>query len=94
MVAAALAGGPGPQIDDDLAYVAPWGCDPAAITTPVLLVHGGADRLVPAAHGRWLARRCPGAELWLRPGDGHISVLAAEGEAVLAWLAGRAAGSR
>ena len=31
--------------------------------------------MVPAAHGERLARRCPSAELWLHPEDGHISIL-------------------
>jgi pimeloyl-ACP methyl ester carboxylesterase len=96
VVTAALAHGRGPLIDDDLAYVTPWGCDPADIPpqVPVLLVHGGADRLVPAAHGEWLARRVPHAELWLRPHDGHIEALAGAGEQVLAWLADPAAGNQ
>ncbi len=76
-------------IDDDLAYVAPWGADPAAITAPVLLVHGEDDRMVPAAHSRWLAARCPGAELRLTPGDGHLSVLH-HAAAALTWLAAQA----
>nr|WP_166640410.1 alpha/beta hydrolase [Amycolatopsis sp. SID8362] len=73
-------------IDDDLAYVAPWGADPAAIAAPVLLVHGEDDRMVPAAHSRWLATRCPRAELRLTPGDGHLSVLD-HAAAALTWLA-------
>ncbi|MCS0604367.1 alpha/beta hydrolase [Streptomyces sp. LP11] len=88
VVGPAVESGPGGLIDDDLAYVAPWGFDPARITAPVLLAHGGRDRVVPCAHGRWLARRCPGAELRLGPEDGHISVLR-EGAAALDWLAGR-----
>ncbi|MFJ9912141.1 alpha/beta fold hydrolase [Actinacidiphila glaucinigra] len=87
----ALEGGPGGMVDDDLAYVAPWGFDPAGITAPVLVLHGGADRIVPAAHGAWLSRRCPDAELWSPPGAGHISVLASATDA-LDWLARRAAG--
>ena len=47
---------------------------------PVLLVHGGQDRVAPSSHGRWLAGRVPSAELWLRPEDGHVSVLSSEGE--------------
>ena len=35
----------------------------------------GYDRIAPVAHARWLADRVPGAELVIRPGDGHISVL-------------------
>lgn len=86
VVRPALAGGPGGLIDDDLAYVAPWRCDPADVVAPVLLLHGDQDRVVPAAHGRWLAGRCPSAELRLGPGDGHISVLRSA-EAALDWLA-------
>jgi pimeloyl-ACP methyl ester carboxylesterase len=75
VVGPAVAAGPGALIDDDLAYVAPWGFDPAQVSTPVLLLHGGRDRVVPSSHSRWLASRCPSAELRLSPDDGHISVL-------------------
>jgi pimeloyl-ACP methyl ester carboxylesterase len=85
VVRPAIEGGPGGLIDDDLAYVAPWGADPARITAPTLLLHGGRDRVVPPSHGEWLARRCPSAELWLYPDDGHISVLN-QSAAALAWL--------
>ncbi|MDR6593916.1 pimeloyl-ACP methyl ester carboxylesterase [Saccharothrix longispora] len=63
-------------VDDELAYVAEWGFDPADVVTPVLLVHGGRDRVVPVGHARWLARRCAGAELWVAEEEGHLSVLA------------------
>ena len=72
-------------IDDDLAYVAPWGFDPARVVVPTLLLHGGRDRVVPSSHGEWLARRCPSAELCLSPDDGHISVLNS-GAAAMEWL--------
>jgi pimeloyl-ACP methyl ester carboxylesterase len=64
-------------IGDDVAFVAPWGFDPADIAVPVLLVQGGEDRVVPPAHADRLLRLCPRSELWLRPRDGHISVLEA-----------------
>ena len=67
--------GPDGMIDDNLAYVAPWGADPTAVEAPVLFLHGVDDRMVPAAHSRWLAGQCRSAELWLRPGEGHVSVL-------------------
>ena len=77
--------GPGGLIDDDLAYVAPWGFEPAQVTAPTLLLHGGRDRVVPAADSEWLARGCPSAELWLRPDDGHITILN-QGPAAMGWL--------
>jgi pimeloyl-ACP methyl ester carboxylesterase len=61
-------------IDDDLALVAPWGFDPAAITTPTFLWQGDADLMVPFAHGRWLAERVPGAAAHMVAGEGHVSV--------------------
>ena len=81
----AMEGGPGGMIDDELAYVAPWGFEPEHVRAPVLFVHGEQDRINPASHGKWLAGRTRGAELWLRPDDGHISVLGAA-TAALDWL--------
>jgi pimeloyl-ACP methyl ester carboxylesterase len=91
VVEPAAAPGPAALIDDDLAYVAPWGFDPARIAVPVLLVHGAGDRVVPAAHSEWLARRIPGAEALIVPGTGHISVLPAAAERALEWIARRGA---
>ena len=85
----AIAQGPDGMIDDDLAYTRSWGFETGGVAAPVLLVHGTADRIVPAAHGEWLARHIPGAELRLRAGGGHISALR-EGAAALGWIAGRA----
>jgi pimeloyl-ACP methyl ester carboxylesterase len=85
VVRPALAGGMGGFVDDDLAGVGAWGFDPADIIAPALFVHGCRDRVVPSSHSEWLARRCPSADLWLRPEDGHISVLGS-GVAALSWL--------
>jgi len=81
----ALRGGLGGMVDDDLAYVSPWGFDPAQVGVPVLLLHGGRDRVAPPSHAQWLARHIRPAELWLRPDDGHISVLSSAVPA-MAWL--------
>lgn len=72
--AAATFGAEG-LIDDELSIVAPWGFVVADITAPVLLVQGGQDRVIPPAHADWLLRQIRDSELWLRPNDGHISIL-------------------
>ena len=72
-------------IDDDVAMAHPWGFDVRRIAVPVLLGHGREDRVVPFAHSAWLLDQLPNAELWVRPHDGHISVLAAVPVA-LDWL--------
>jgi pimeloyl-ACP methyl ester carboxylesterase len=85
VIGPAIEAGPGGLIDDDLAYVAPWGFDPAQVIAPVLLLHGGRDRVVPSSHSQWLASRCPSAKLWLSPHDGHVSVLDSSA-AAMDWL--------
>lgn len=81
----ALAAGPYGSIDDDVAYVTPWGCDPTTITAPILLLHGGQDRIIPSSHGTWLGAHCPTAELRSFPADSHISILI-HAESGLDWL--------
>jgi pimeloyl-ACP methyl ester carboxylesterase len=49
-------------------------------------MHGAKDKMVPCAHGEWLAARCPAAESTIVPDAGHITVLDSAPEA-LAWLA-------
>jgi pimeloyl-ACP methyl ester carboxylesterase len=85
VVGPALEGGPDGLLDDGLSSVAPWGFAPGQIRGPVLVLHGGQDRMVPSAHGQWMAEHCPGAQLWLRPDDGHISILGSAPEA-LEWI--------
>jgi pimeloyl-ACP methyl ester carboxylesterase len=67
--------GLGGFLDDDLAYVSPWGFDPGQVTAPTLFLHGGRDRIAPRSHAEWLTSHLTTAELWLRPDEGHISVL-------------------
>jgi len=82
----AASAGPAGLISDDLALVQPWGADLATVTSPVLLVHGGDDRVIPISHGYRLLKLLPDAELWQRPHDGHISILDASALA-MHWLA-------
>jgi len=77
-------------VDDSLAGAREWGFAPADVTVPVLVMHGAKDRMVPSAHGKWLAAHCPGAELLLVPDASHVTVLDS-GPAALAWLRDRVA---
>ncbi|MFO1327012.1 MAG: alpha/beta fold hydrolase [Rubrivivax sp.] len=43
----------------------------ARVRTPVLLLHGAEDRLIPPSHSQALAARAPQAQLHLVPGAGH-----------------------
>lgn len=88
MAGAGMKAGPWGLIDDDVAYVYPWGCDPGQIGAPTLILHGGADRVAPSSHGEWLANHIKTAELWLSRDDGHISVLRSA-TAALGWLRAR-----
>ncbi len=81
-------GGTEGLIDDDLAFTSPWGFDVQQIGGPVLVVHGGEDRVVPLSHAYQLVEQLKAPELWLRPRDGHVSILDAAPLA-LDWLLGR-----
>jgi pimeloyl-ACP methyl ester carboxylesterase len=59
--------------DDVLAFVQPWGFDPAAITGRVDLWHGEDDVFSPVEHTKWLAAHIPGAHLMLEPGAAHFA---------------------
>jgi pimeloyl-ACP methyl ester carboxylesterase len=86
----AMEQGDAGMVDDLLAGAQAWGFAPAGITVPVLVLHGTGDRMVPSAHGEWLAAHCPTAELRLAPGHGHITVLDSA-PAALEWLRDRVA---
>lgn len=75
--------------DDDLAFVADWGFDPAAVQTPVAIWQGAEDRMVPFAHGRWLADHVTGAAVHLHPAEGHLSLMLERFDDVVAELAAR-----
>jgi pimeloyl-ACP methyl ester carboxylesterase len=70
----AFKSSPDGWIDDVLAFVSPWGFDPARIRVPVTLWHGREDEFMPVGHSRWLARRIPTATLTVE-GGGHFGAM-------------------
>ena len=60
--------------DDDLAFARDWKFRPGE-GAPVAIWQGGQDRMVPYAHGEWLAENVPGARAHLLLDEGHLSLL-------------------
>jgi pimeloyl-ACP methyl ester carboxylesterase len=71
----AAAQGPVGLLEDNLQVVRPWGFDVTAITVPVSIWQGARDRMVPLAHGQWLAAAIPGARVHLHDDEGHLSLV-------------------
>ncbi len=71
----ALAPGCEGWMDDDLAFVRPWGFALSAIKAPVTVWQGDMDRMVPLAHGQWLAANIPQAKARMVADQGHISLV-------------------
>lgn len=82
----AMAQGIGGWVDDDLAWVRPWGFDLAEIRVPVQVRYGATDVLVPAAHGAWLAAHIPGAIALVDEVSGHMSTPDVQLERILAFV--------
>lgn len=69
--------------DDDLAFAADWGFSLDALAGRVAIWQGDQDRMVPFAHGQWLAAHIPGARVHLEPGAGHLTMVVTAIDAIL-----------
>jgi pimeloyl-ACP methyl ester carboxylesterase len=75
MVHESISTGVDGWFDDDIAFVHPWGFDLADIRVPVTIWQGAQDRMVPFAHGEWLAAHVAGAKARLFGDEGHLSLI-------------------
>jgi pimeloyl-ACP methyl ester carboxylesterase len=75
--------------DDDLAFTTEWGLSfPApGDAAPVSVWQGDEDRMVPFAHGQWLAAQLPAARTHFSRGTGHMNLPLGEVFAELTELA-------
>jgi pimeloyl-ACP methyl ester carboxylesterase len=64
-------------IDDDFAFVRPWGFALEDIRVPVSFWQGSEDLMVPQSHMAWQAEQVPGAVMHLEEGEGHLSLMVA-----------------
>lgn len=76
-------------VDDDIAFITPWGFEPSQIRVPVMVMHGAQDRFVPVSHGKWLARNIVNADARLSANDGHLTVAFGRVSEIHAWLLSR-----
>ena len=67
-----VVNGVGGWVDDDLAFLQPWGFDVGTISVPVLIRYGLTDVLVPRTHGDWLAANVPGCLVEVQDTAGHM----------------------
>jgi pimeloyl-ACP methyl ester carboxylesterase len=77
-----------PLVRELVVTATPWQFDLADVDVPVALYYAGADQLVPASDGEYLAARLPDAELTVDDEAGHFSVVSNYDDEAFEFVAG------
>ncbi len=73
---------------DAILFTRDWGFSVRDLRVPVTWWQGDADNIVPVSHAEHIVQLIPGAQLRIRPGDGHLGGLGIAEEVldvILAW---------
>lgn len=73
-------------MDDELAFIKPWGFDVSAVKVPTKIWHGKEDLFVPISHGRWIAGKIKGCETHFFDDEGHLSLFVKKSSDIMKWL--------
>jgi pimeloyl-ACP methyl ester carboxylesterase len=68
------------MLHDVSIFARDWGFLLREIRTPIYLLYGDADNIVPLRHGKHMASRLPNAAFQVREGEGHLGGLGASEE--------------
>lgn len=75
-------------VDDDLAFINPWGFDLSELEVPVEVRYGSGDVLVPPSHGAWLAAHIRNAVTTVDAESGHLATPEQQVERLRTFVAG------
>ena len=78
---------------DAILFTRDWGFSVRDLRVPVTWWQGDADNIVPLSHAEHIVQLIPGAQLRVRPGDGHLGGLGIAEEVldtILDWETGAA----
>ena len=75
MFTQAFTNGPHGVVTDYASLARSWECDLSAVTIPVTIFQGTADKMVPFRHAEQLTARLPKSTLKVWEGEGHLATV-------------------